>query len=206
MQTENKELVSMARESLKEKWGLAIGTFLLYMLILVGIQLIPIAGPIVSLLISGAFGVGVALFSLNISRGKEAKLEDIFKGFNNFGTALGAYLLMILFIILWSLLLIIPGIIAAFSYSMTFFILADDPTLAPKEALDKSKQMMDGYKMKYFILSLRFFGLALLCILTLGIGFLWLMPYMYVTIAKFYDDIKEQDTSEVEFSLPDTQE
>ena len=71
------------------------------------------------------------------------------------------------------------------------------PDLSPSEALRKSKEMMDGYKMKYFTLSLRFFGLALLCVLTLGIGFLWLAPYMQVTVAKFYDDLRggapEQD-------------
>jgi uncharacterized membrane protein len=98
---------------------------------------------------------------------------------------------MVLFIVLWLLLLIIPGIIAAISYSMTFYILADDKSIKPMEAIDKSKKMMDGYKWKYFFLCLRFFGWALLCILTLGIGFLWLIPYINVSIAKFYDDVKE---------------
>jgi uncharacterized membrane protein len=97
---------------------------------------------------------------------------------------------MLLFVILWTLLLIIPGIIAGLSYSMTFYILSDDRTLKPREALDKSKQMMDGYKMKLFKLALRFFLLALLCILTLGIGFLWLIPYANVTMANFYDDVR----------------
>jgi uncharacterized membrane protein len=88
------------------------------------------------------------------------------------------------------LLLIIPGIIAAISYSMTFYILADDNSLTAMEAIDKSKAMMEGYKLKYFYLSLRFLGWALLAILTFGIGFLWLAPYMMVASAKFYDDIK----------------
>ena len=101
-----------------------------------------------------------------------------------------AYILVGIYTILWLLLLIIPGIIAAISYSQTFFILADDNTLRPSEAIDKSKKMMDGYKLKYFYLCLRFLGLALLCVLTLGIGFLWLIPYMYVTCAKFYEDVK----------------
>jgi uncharacterized membrane protein len=97
---------------------------------------------------------------------------------------------MILFILLWTLLLIIPGIIAAISYSMTFYILADDNSIGAMDAIDKSKKMMDGYKWKCFCLGLRFLGWALLCILTLGIGFLWLMPYMQVSMAKFYDDVK----------------
>ncbi|HBZ25489.1 MAG: hypothetical protein A2X17_09235 [Bacteroidetes bacterium GWF2_41_61] len=190
MKTENVVLMQMARESLKGKWGLAIGTFALYTLIIVGIQAIPIAGLIASLIIGGPFSVGLAIFSLSISRNKDAKLEQIFQGFNNFGTALGAYLLMVLFISLWTLLLIIPGIIAAISYSMTFYILADDKSIAAMDAIDKSKKMMHGYKWKFICLVLRFLGWTLLCILTLGVGFLWLIPYLQVSVAKFYDDVK----------------
>jgi uncharacterized membrane protein len=91
---------------------------------------------------------------------------------------------------LWALLLIVPGIVAAISYSMTFFILAEDSSLTPMEAINKSKQMMDGYKLKYFYLCLKFIGWALLCCLTLGIGFLWLIPYIQVSTAKFYDELK----------------
>jgi uncharacterized membrane protein len=96
---------------------------------------------------------------------------------------------MLLYIFLWSLLLVIPGIIAALSYSMTFYIIADDPSIKPQDALKKSKAMMNGYKEKLFYLYLRFILLAMLCILTLGIGFLWLIPYIHITMAKFYDDI-----------------
>ena len=58
------------------------------------------------------------------------------------------------------------------------------------DALRKSKEMMDGYKWKYFCLGLRFIGWALLCVLTLGIGILWLSPYVQVSYAKFYEDVK----------------
>jgi uncharacterized membrane protein len=190
METENVVLMQMAKESLKGKWGLAIGTAVVFMLLAGGPQIIPIAGSIASLIILGPLTLGFAVFSLSISRNQDAKLEQLFQGFSNFGNALGAYLLMGLFIILWMLLLIIPGIIAAISYSMTFFILADDSSIGPMEAIDKSKKMMAGYKWKYFCLGLRFLGWVLLCILTLGIGFLWLIPYMQVSMAKFYDDVK----------------
>jgi uncharacterized membrane protein len=194
MNTENVVLMKMARESLKGKWGLAIGTFVVYILIIGAIQaatqFFPFAG-LLSLIISGPMAVGLAIFSINISRNQDARLEQIFQGFSNFGTSLGAYLLMVLFILLWTILLIIPGIIAALSYSMTFYILADDNSIGAMDAIDKSKKMMDGYKWKYFCLGLRFLGWALLCILTLGIGFLWLFPYMQVSVAKFYDDIKD---------------
>jgi uncharacterized membrane protein len=190
MKTENLVIMKMARESLDGKWGLAIGTFVIYMLIVCAPQFVPILGPLAILIITGPMVLGVAIFFLKLSRGQDARLEQIFEGFNNFGTSLGAYLLMILFILLWMLLLIIPGIIAALSYSMTFYILADDNSIGAMDAIDKSKKMMDGYKWKLFCLGLRFFGWALLCILTLGIGFLWLFPYMQVSFAKFYDDIK----------------
>ncbi len=191
MSTENKVLMRMAKESLKGKWGIAIGTFVIYSLIIGGIGVIPFAGGPASLIVGGPMLLGLTIFTLNISRNTNPKLEQLFHGFKNFGTALGTYLLMVLFIALWSLLLIVPGIIAAISYAMTFFILADDNTIPPMDALRKSKKMMYGYKGKFFCLVLRFFGWFLLCILTLGIGFLWLYPYMQVSFAKFYDDIKD---------------
>ena len=195
MKTDNKILMQMAKESLKGKWGLAIGTFVIYALIVGGVGSIPFAGAPGSLIVGGPLLLGLTMFTLNISRNTNPKLEQLFHGFRNFGTALGTYLLRVLFITLWSLLLIVPGIIAAISYAMTFFILADDTTIAPMDALRKSKKMMYGYKKKFFYLVLRFFGWFLLCILTLGIGFLWLYPYMQVSFAKFYEDIKDNPIS-----------
>jgi len=189
MKTENVVLMQLARESLKGKWVSAVGTFFVYLSFTVGLHFIPIVGPITTLIISGPFALGLAIFLLSISRNQDAKLEQVFQGFNNFGTGLVAYLLMALFIFLWTLLLIIPGIIAGISYSMTFYILADDNSITTMEAIDKSIKMMNGYKWKYFCLGLRFLGWALLCILTLGFGFLWLLPYMQTSMTKFYDDV-----------------
>lgn len=190
MSTANTVLMQQARESLAGKWGQAIGAMVVYMLLMIAIQLIPVAGAIIALLIGGPMAIGLATYSLALARNEDANINQLFEGFNKFGLALAAYFLMFVFIILWMLLLIIPGIIAALSYSMTFYIIADDETMDAMEAIDKSKAMMDGYKWKYFCLALRFVGWALLCILTLGIGFFWLMPYMQVTNAKFYEDVK----------------
>lgn len=189
MITENKALMQASRKALENKWGLAILTFLTYTVL---VSAIPYAGFI----IAGPFALGVALFTLNISRNKEIKFEQIFEGFKRFGDGLIAYLLILIHVLLWSLLLIVPGFIKAISYSMTYFIMIDEPTLAPKEAMDKSKQMMEGFKMKYFKLILRFFGWSLLCILTLGIGFIFIIPYMNVSNAKFYEDIKNNTLKE----------
>jgi len=190
MVKENTELMAEARESLSGNWGLAIATFLVYGIIISIFQVIPTVGPVLVLFIAGPMLVGVSMFSLSLSRGENARLEQIFEGFKNYGTVLGAYLLMVVLILLWMLLLIIPGIIAAIAYSQTFYILAEDDAISSMDALKKSKEMMDGYKWKYFCLGLRFIGWALLCILTLGIGFLWLSPYIQISYAKFYEDIK----------------
>ena len=190
--TENVDLMKQAREALRGKWGLAIGTFLVYMLLVGAVNAIPFVGPVASLVVTGPMSLGVAIFSLSLARRQEAKLEQLFDGFQHFMTSMGAYLLMLVFIVLWTLLLIVPGIIAAISYSMTFFIISEDRSLDAMSAINKSKKMMYGYKWKYFCLQLRFLGWALLCILTLGIGFLWLIPYVQVTNAIFYDDIKNR--------------
>lgn len=194
MTTKNLELMKIARESLKDKWGIAIATFLIYALIIGIVKGSAETYPFVNLillLISGPLSLGIAKFTINISRNQEARIEQLFESFSNFGTSTGAYLLTVLFTLLWTLLLIIPGIIAALSYSMTFYIIADDDSIGAMDAIDKSKKMMYGHKWKYFRLLLRIFGLSLLCILTLGIGFLWLFPYAQVSTTKFYEDIKE---------------
>ena len=190
MKTPNAELMRMARESLKGKWGIAIGALITYMVVLVAIQIVPIAGILATLIITGPMIVGMAIFVLSISRNQDTRFELIFEGFNNFANALGTFLLALLFIILWSLLLVIPGIIAAHSYALTFFIVADDKNIKANDAINLSKKMMDGYKWKLFCLMCRFIGWGLLCLLTAGIGFLWLIPYMYVSFAKFYDDVR----------------
>jgi len=189
---ENRELMAKARESLSGKWGLAIGTFLVYGLIVGGIGVVPLAGSIAVLLIAGPMAVGLATFSLTLARKEDAKLNQIFNGFSKFGTALGANLLKMLFVFLWTLLLIIPGIIATISYSQLFYILAEDDSIGIRDAITKSKKMMYGYKWKYFCLGCRFIGWALLCIFTLGIGYLWLSPYIGISFANFYEDIKDK--------------
>ena len=189
MQT-NANLMTSARETLRGKWGLAIGASVVYALIICIAQAIPKVGWIISLLISGPMALGLAIFFLNFSRKQKVEFEQIFQGFNRYSTALVAHLWMMLFIILWALLLIIPGIVAAYSYAMTYYILVDDTKIGATDAVKKSKEMMKGNKMKLFYLSCRFIGWALLSLITLGIGFLWLIPYMQLSFANFYEDIK----------------
>ncbi|MDF2456609.1 MAG: hypothetical protein K0R51_2602 [Cytophagaceae bacterium] len=194
-------LKQRALASLQGKWGIAIGALVVYIIILIPLQLIPFIGSFAGLIIGGPFSVGIATFYLRLSKGENATISDIFSGFNNFVPALGTYLLMLLYIILWMLLLIIPGIIAAFSYSQVFYILSEEPHLSAGDVLRKSKKMMDGHKARYFILGLTFIGWFLLSLLTFGIGLLWLAPYYSTTMAKFYEDLRGGDV-EQEVSIP----
>lgn len=201
MKTENAVLMRQARESLKGKWGIAVGTFLLYQVLMIAIQSIPKGGGLLYLIIAGPMALGIVIFSLALSRNQNPKIEQIFEGFKRFGQALIVSILMMVFIFLWALLLIIPGIIAALSYSMTYFIMVDDISISASDAIKKSKKMMYGNKWKLFCLHFRFFGWALLCILSLGIGFLWLTPYIQVSIAKFYEDIKGGEVKPAEVQI-----
>lgn len=194
MATPNSVLMQQARESLSGRWGLAIGTSILVGMLNGALSFISIV------LFSGPLALGNAYFSLAISRDTNPKLDDAFKGFNSFGTALGTFLLVALFSFLWSLLFVIPGIIAGLAYAMTFYIMADNPTIGAMEAIDESKRMMNGHKWKLFRMQLRFAGLGILCIFTLFIGLFWLIPFMHVCMAKFYDDINGHEEKEEDIS------
>lgn len=193
------EIRREALASLKGKWGFAILTFFVYSLITGALSMIPLVGWILSLLaIPLSYGFMTAF--LNNARSKEGvKLETLFEGFTNgnYGRILGTLILQSVYTFLWSLLLIVPGIIKSFSYALTPFILKDNPELKFNGAIEKSMDMMRGYKWKLFCLYLSFIGWALLCILTLGIGYLWLAPYMSQSFAHFYLEVKAEYESRI---------
>ncbi len=198
MLTANRDLMQQAREALKGKWGLAVVGNLIYLALMSVGQFIPLVGHFSSLIVGGPLLLGVTTFFLALSRRQEAAFSQIFDGLQRFVDALITYLLMALFIFLWSLLLIVPGIMVALSYAMTFFLMAENPGLKGKEALERSKALMNGNRWKLFCLFLRFLGWLLLGALTLGIGFLWIMPYLQTAMARFYDDLLENNGSAAE--------
>lgn len=125
--------------------------------------------------------------------GDSALTRNIFNlGFKNYIHNVWGYLLMCIKIFLWCLLFFIPGIIKAFAYAMTPFILVENPEMKAIDAIHKSQELMKGHKFDLFYLELSFIGWILLGILTLGIGYLWLLPYMQTSIAAFYDDLKTE--------------
>ena len=197
--TLNSTLMAQARQSLQGKWGLVIGVVIINFLVGM-ISIIPFFGWIASIIICPVVYVGLMTFTLSISREKKGKIEQLFEPLNDggmFGTAIAATLLQAVLIMLGIICLIIPGIYLAFSFKMTMLIIADNPTIGPLDALKKSHSLMNGNKMKYFFMMCRFIGWFILATCTFGVGFLWLVPYVHISDAKFYDDIlKSQNTTE----------
>jgi len=136
---------------------------------------------------------GYQTLFLGAVRGGEATAKDMFEGYNKelFSRVLTTTLLYYVYVFLWSLLLLIPGCIKSYSYAMTPYILKDNPEMKNNAAIEESMRMMDGHKLELFLLDLSFIGWAILSILTCGIGFLWLVPYMNMARVNFYEDLKK---------------
>ena len=144
---------------------------------------------LVTLFIGGAGKLGYAKFNLNlVDRGNPA-FETLFGYFSYWKTTAVSKLLQSVYVLLWSLLFIIPGIVATYSYAMTEFILAEHPELTASEAIAQSKEMMSGNRWRLFCLHFSFIGWDILSSLTLGIGNLWLRPYKQAANAAFYREI-----------------
>ena len=148
-----------------------------------------VIGVIISALVGGPLGLGVSECFLKLVREQRVEIGNMFDGFKNFVKGFVLQLINTIFIALWSLLFVIPGIIKAYSYSMSFYILADNPEMDANDARKKSMEMMRGYKWRLFCLDLSFIGWYILCILTLGILTLWISPYHNAARAEFYQNL-----------------
>lgn len=185
----NSELRRQAADVLTGNWGMAAIITLVYGLLvgggssasmgIIGLALLPVY-------------YGYAVLFLDLVRGTNLDFGRLFDGYKDIGRIFGTVLLYQIYILLWTLLLVIPGIMKSYSYAMTFYILKDYPELAYNSAIEKSMAMMSGYKMKLFLLDLSFIGWAILCLFTLGIGFLFLGPYVQAAHAAFYEDLKKE--------------
>ena len=140
--------------------------------------------------ILGSFvGVGYAKFNLNLVDKKESAFETLFEYFSYWKTTAVMRLLRGLYVFLWSLLFIVPGIVAGYSYAMTDYILAENPNLTASEAIEQSKTMMYGNRWRLFCLQFSFIGWDILATLAFGIGHLWLTPYKQAATAAFYREV-----------------
>ena len=133
---------------------------------------------------------GGAVYFLNLIRREDLSYERLFDGYKDFVRIFLAEFLVSLCVLIGCILLIVPGIIVGLMLSQTAFILKDDKNISAADAMALSMKMMNGHKMEYFLLYLSFIGWFILCLLTLGLGFLVLQPYLYSTLAHYYEDLK----------------
>lgn len=146
--------------------------------------------------LGGVVRVGHAQYLLHqYDRTEELHIKTLFSKFDIFLKAFLLQLLTNLFIVLWTLLFVIPGIVKAYSYAMAPFIMAENPEISPKDAITASRQLMDGHKWELFCLNFSFIGWALLSGLTLGIGTLFLNPYTNAAYAAFYRRLVANNTA-----------
>lgn len=158
------------------------------------LPLLFVVGFALTLLIAVPLGFGYSVALLRHMHGEpdDDLVTRPFQAFKDYGRYLGTSLLMTVYVFLWSLLLIIPGIVMGYAYAMTPYIMHEHPELSASECIAKSKEMMRGYKGKLFLLDLGFIGWLLLCVLTLGILTLWVQPWMECSHVKFYDELKSR--------------
>ena len=184
----NSEIRRAARYALKGNWTQAVLATLVFTLVTAAAGSIPFAG----LLVVCPLEFGFMLCFLRLVRGEDSSemVGDQFSVFNRYGRVLGTSLLMALYTLLWCLLFIIPGIVKSYAYAMTPYVMNDRPDLDADDCIHESRMMMKGYKWKLFCMDLSFIGWAILCIFTLGIGLLWLQPYIEASHAKFYEELK----------------
>ena len=193
MYINRKELKAAARAQIKGNVGTFFGLSLVLGIIL-SVSAITFVGPFILL---GPLYLGLSMFSIEVVRTSNGKLETGFKGFKQFGTAFIASLLMTLFTSLWALIFIFPAFIAIFRYSMTFYIIADNPSISGSEAIKKSKEMMKGYKWELFVLLFSFFLWYVLGVITFGLSYIYVIPYVEATVVNFYEKIKPENPSSI---------
>ncbi|MEN6636944.1 MAG: DUF975 family protein [Clostridiaceae bacterium] len=154
-------------------------------------------------IVGSAVELGYNKFNISMYESSSApKIETIFSRFSNLGNALLLRLLMTVKILLWTLLLIIPGIVAAYRYSMAPFIMAENPDLSATESVERSKQLMAGNKWRLFCLQFSFIGWLLLAALTGGIGGVFLRPYMKAATTAFYLDLTGRQPGSAYYTAP----
>ena len=185
-----RELAGTARRALKGRWRIAVSASCIAFGIHMGAGMLPFFGRFAGILLS-PLTAGMMLFWLRLIRGEELELAVVFDPFGRYWRFVWGSVRPFLFILLWSLLFIIPGIVASCRYAMTLYIMLDDPGIQVEDAMEESRRIMYGHK-------LRLFGYCLLMVLmivavtvfTLGIGLIWLIPWLGAFMAAFYESIR----------------
>tara|TARA_B110000438_G_C15811296_1_gene649774 strand:- start:685 stop:1293 length:609 start_codon:yes stop_codon:yes gene_type:complete len=191
-----------AREKLKNNWSTAFLVGLTVMIPQTISEILKAIGSIeaggmedislgfVSMLVAAPLALGFSIYALNLFRNGSADYNNIFDGFKSLGKSLGVYFLMILLVLFGIVLLIVPGIILGLGLSMAYFVMIDKPELGVVDTLKESWKIMKGNKTKLFGLSLRFIPWAILGFLCFVIGIIFVLPWMQLSYASFYEEIK----------------
>ncbi|BCZ47742.1 membrane protein [Clostridium gelidum] len=216
MEINNNEIRENARLSLKGNWKVAIVSSLVYSIVSIIGDFIPESSSIwfsILTTISNALLIfGYTAIMLHIVRGEDAEFSEIFSECKRFWKGLGMTIVVNIYIGLWTLLLVVPGIIASIKYSMTFYIWVDNPKIGIDEAINKSIEMTDGHKMDIFKLYLSFIGWIVLSLVpsfvvwfwfkeyALGImslGMIFVSPYIEVSMGTFYNTLVKERGSQL---------
>lgn len=200
----------LAVETLTGKWGTAILAMVVLVAIYIAINIVATqfaqglgvkeAGEFIGSIFQIALlpiGLGWAYITLKIARYNAPTVGDLFVGFRGYWRIMLTLLIKSIYTVLWTLLLIVPGIIKSYSYAMTEYVLIDNPDLSYDAAITASSKMMQGKKWKLFVLDLSFIGWIILCLLTFGIGFIILEPYIGAAHAHFYEDLRAGEEATV---------
>lgn len=188
------ELKARAKQQIKGKIGILFAITLIIGLIsgVAGavLSFFPLGSLAVAIIITPAFALSLIRVYVNLFGGKTPEAKDAFSGFDDFWSAFKVTFLVGLYTFLWSLLFVIPGIIKAYAYSMSLYILAENKGKSARECINESKAMTEGHKMELFVLELSFFGWGLLTAITFGIAGIWVVPYMSATFTNAYYSLK----------------
>ena len=218
-----RDLTAAARAGLSGNWGKTIGVMLAYFVLLTGVSLIPVAGPVMQFVFSAPMVVGMTAYLLATVRRQYNPFRLLFSGFNCFGTSFCTALLVMILLFVWMAPFVVLAVLAIvfvhpdpavlppltllamgailflsalffmiliqMRYGLALFVVADDPSVRARQAVRRSVELMKGNYWRLGLLWLRFIGWQILCVLTLGIGFIWLAPYFMVATTAFYDDL-----------------
>ena len=217
------DLTAAARAGLSGSWGKTIGVMLTYFVLLMGVSLIPVAGPVMQFVFAAPLIVGMTAYLLATVRREYNPFSLLFAGFNCFGTSFCTALLVLILLFAWMLPFFVLAVLAIvfvhpnpavlppltqlalgailflsalffmiliqMRYGLALFVVADVPDVRARQAVRRGVELMKGNYWRLGLLWLRFVGWQILCVLTLGIGFIWLAPYFMAATTAFYDDL-----------------
>ena len=189
---ERLELKMAAKDQIKGNIGMYFVCMLIVSCISGALGYIPKVGYILSFIFLSPMILAFARINLGMTNGEKVQVKSLLESFDDFGKALLLNILASVFICLWSILLVVPGIIKALSYSMSFYILAENPDMDAMEALEESKKIMEGHKWEFFVLLLSFILWDILGCITWGLAYIYVAPYKNATIADYYNKIKNE--------------